>query len=190
MAAQVAKDIAQELLRPAAPPKMVEYAAETDPLAQLQVDAEEDAEDSLEDDEVACKAVQVARKTKVDLNKAQRRRTQQAAEAAKLVCDGLSVLDLPIESHTLYPNNWQALKKQRRDIDSLAVLQQQLDDEEQGRAAKRARRQANRHERGAEQPPKLGAVQFDPEPLHVLLSEEVDGSLRTVKAAPMVLRER
>lgn len=41
-----------------------------------------------------------------------------------------------------------------------------------------------------QQPPKLGPVPFVPERVHVALTEEVNGSLRTVKAAPMVLRER
>lgn len=84
----------------------------------------------------------------------------------------------------------QALKKQRRDIDALASLQEELDATEQTRAARRARLAANRRDRALQQPPKLGPVPFVPEPVHVMLTEEVNGTLRTVKAAPMVLRER
>ena len=84
----------------------------------------------------------------------------------------------------------QALKKQRRDIDALAILKEQLELTEQARAARRVRLAANRQHRAMQQPPKLGPVPFVPEPVHVMLSEEVNGSLRTVKAAPMVLRDR
>lgn len=45
-------------------------------------------------------------------------------------------------------------------------------------------------EKQAGAPPKLGKTPFAPEPVHVLLSEELHGSLRGLKPSAMLARDR
>lgn len=90
VAAEVAKDVQRVLEAPAAPPKRVDYVPETDELALLQVDAVTSDEEGTEGGEVAPSKVvsrrgEAGRKTQRDLNKAKRRRHQEALEVEKQV---------------------------------------------------------------------------------------------------------
>ena len=50
--------------------------------------------------------------------------------------------------------------------------------------------QIRKLEKQAEGPPRLGKTPFAHEPVHVLLSEELNGSLRSLKATSMLARDR
>lgn len=82
------------------------------------------------------------------------------------------------------------LKQSRRDLDSLHSLNISMDQLEQIQAARRARRQADVQERQAREPPKLGRLRFTPQPTQVLASEDVQGSLRTLRTVPVIAKDR
>lgn len=91
VADEVAKDVQRVLTAPAAPPKRVGYVPETDELALLQVDAvtsDEDEDDEEIDAVTATRRAEATRKTQRDLNKAKRRRAQEAMEEKKKVHTG------------------------------------------------------------------------------------------------------
>lgn len=191
VAVEMRKVVDAELAKKA-PPKVVDYQPETDELALLQVDADQDDEDEEDneeaddddDDEAAAagaaaeagggeadaavrRAVEVQRKTRQQLNKQLRRRQQEAEQAQK-----------------------KSLKRQRRDLDSLSALEVEVQQQEALQQAKKARRDTIKREKEASQPPRLGKQMFKPEPMQVLLSEEVNGSLRCLKPTPTIIRDR
>lgn len=69
-------------------------------------------------------------------------------------------------------------------------IQGELAEAEAEKEAARLRRQLDRAERQAAVPPKLGKQRFEPAPLQVLASDEVTGSLRRLKPAPMLAKDR
>src|SRR5689334_21570555 len=50
--------------------------------------------------------------------------------------------------------------------------------------------QAVKAEKAAAEPPRLGKLRFRPEPVQVLLTEEITGSLRQLKPTPTLARDR
>lgn len=50
--------------------------------------------------------------------------------------------------------------------------------------------QADVQERQAREPPKLGRLRFTPQPTQVLASEDVQGSLRTLRTVPVIAKDR
>lgn len=105
----------------------------------------------------------------------------------------------------------RALKKQRRDINELAVrfcrlfgpvllplthsvrpqpLAKEVSAEAEAASARAARRSAAAAHRSASGPSRLGKRRFVAEPIAVQLSEEVTGSLRQLAPVPTLLRDR
>ena len=107
------------------------------------------------------------RKTRKDRNREARRRAAEEAAAAAA-----------------------ALKRQRRELDSLPELAAQVVEAEAEAEARRVRRAADRAERAAQQPPRLGKLPFEPMPLQVLTSSEVSGSLRRLRPTAVLAKDR
>ncbi|KAL0021434.1 hypothetical protein WJX79_008815 [Trebouxia sp. C0005] len=84
----------------------------------------------------------------------------------------------------------RTLKAQRRDIDNVKHIQQQLQEEEADREEMRAAKAASKAEKAMHEPPRLGKVKFEAEPVQVLLSEEVSGSLRKLRPTATLTRDR
>ncbi|KAL3150284.1 nop53 (60S ribosomal biogenesis) [Trebouxia sp. C0010 RCD-2024] len=158
-------------MQPRSVPRFVDYQPETDELALLQVDAEPDSdEDGVRLHTAAAPAAAFStriKQTKRDQASRMRHRLQEVEERTR-----------------------RALKTQRRDIDNLRQLQLQVQAEEAVRAELRAAKAAARAEKATHQPPRLGKVKFEAEPVQVLLSEEVTGSLRKLKPTATLTRDR
>eukprot|EP00884_Botryococcus_braunii_P022467 jgi/Botrbrau1/8904/Bobra.0148s0019.1 len=147
-----------------------------DELELLQVDAEPDEEEGQEDeqadgsnDDAQAKGgkKELRRKLQADRNREERRRAaeQEAAER-------------------------KALKKQRRDIDHLKQLTAEMAVEDAEKEALLLRKKLNKLERLTQRPPRLGKHIFKPEPIQVLLTEEVEGSLRRLRACTTLAKSR
>lgn len=50
--------------------------------------------------------------------------------------------------------------------------------------------QADIQERQAQEPPKLGRLKFTPQPTQVLATDDVKGSLRTLRTVPVIAKDR
>lgn len=172
--------LSRKELEPKAPPRTVDYDVERDELAMLQtledpgeVDGEggerqqqqlqqggegggqqrEQEEDGEEEDEEGGAeaarrraAAQRDRKTKKDRNKEARKRAAEEVAAAAA-----------------------AVKRQRRELDALPSLVEEVKDIEAEVEERRARRAADRAERVAAAPPRLGKLPFEPMPLQARL---------------------
>ncbi|CAL5221260.1 g3419 [Coccomyxa viridis] len=176
VAAAVAEEMQKGLdveMRAKGPPKHVSWQPEVDPLLQLQEDAwvEEDTEDDAEADEASDGHIISARakgkKTAADRNRASRAKDQNTAVEAK-----------------------HKLKQQRRDLQNVKQLEQELADMDAEKEHRRQRRQAIKAQKALTQPPRLGKLKYEKAPVQVLLSSEVTGSLRKLKAAPMLAKDR
>mmetsp|Transcript_14530 Transcript_14530/g.31614 ORF Transcript_14530/g.31614 Transcript_14530/m.31614 type:complete len:445 (-) Transcript_14530:345-1679(-) len=173
------KKILRKELEPRAPPGEVEGAGPLDELEQLQVEAAADedeneiplsgAEDGEEEDAgaAAAKSSQLRKKTKKDRNKERRRQLQEQEQEER-----------------------QQLKKQRRDLEHLDQLQEDLQGEVAEKGMRQQRRKVVQAEKAATQPPRLGKHKFEPPSVQVLTSDELTGSLRQIKACPMLATDR
>ncbi|CAK0781566.1 hypothetical protein CVIRNUC_005407 [Coccomyxa viridis] len=175
VAAAVAEEIQKDInagMRGKGPPKHVSWQPEVDPLLQLQEDAwEEDDDGDAEEDLKAsgghAPARQKGKKTAADRNRAARAKEQDAAVGVK-----------------------QKLKQQRRDLQNMKLLEQELQDMEAEKTHRRQRRDAIKAEKALTEPPRLGKLKYEKAPVQVLLSSEITGSLRKLKAAPMLAKDR
>lgn len=161
-------------LEPTAPLAVVDYDPETDELDMLQVDAEEDESDAESSDEEEReedgKKGGQRKKTKKDRNREVRRRGEEA-ELAKRRKD----------------------KKQRQDLSELKKIKAEVEDTLTEREERLARRKADLAEKAANEPARLGKQKFEPMPLQVLTTEEIQegsGSLRKLKPTAMLAKER
>ena len=107
------------------------------------------------------------RKTKHEVNKKKRKREHLDEQAQR-----------------------KALKKQRRDIDSVDEIQKEIEEHEQRLHALKMRREITRKQRRKQQPARLGPVQYQAEPKHILSMSEAGSSLRQLKGSAAILRER
>eukprot|EP00892_Ulva_mutabilis_P004874 jgi/Ulvmu1/2759/UM014_0217.1 len=82
------------------------------------------------------------------------------------------------------------LKRARRELDSLPQLTGSLMVREELLAARKARLKADVEDRHAREPPKLGRLKFTPQPMQVLATDDVTGSLRTLKTVPLIAKDR
>lgn len=122
----------------------------------MQVDADPDEEEEEEEEKsgdgdgpiggVTAFKRAPEKKTRTQRNREKRRREAEAAVGAK-----------------------KSLKKQRRDLDCLKLLQRDIEQDETERTARAARRAADREEAARQGPPRLGRHKFEPAPLQVAL---------------------
>lgn len=86
----------------------------------------------------------------------------------------------------------ERIKKQKLkvDIQKLPEIVEGIKEDDDEKEIRRIRRVVSRVEKRALGPPKLGRHRFKPEPKQVLLSSEVTGSLRKLKAYPVLIRDR
>jgi len=173
------KKIYDKDLEPTAPLAVVDYDPETDELAILQVDAEEDEEeeeDSEDEEEILGrggsrgKTSLAKKKTHKDRNRAMRRRG---------------------EDEQLARNRKQ--KKQRHDLSQLHHITKDVDETLADRKERILRRHADQAERIATEPPRLGKQKYVPLPVQVMTTEELTetgGSLRKLKPTATLAMER
>ncbi|KAK9828774.1 hypothetical protein WJX72_002013 [[Myrmecia] bisecta] len=171
VAAEMSKLYKREL-EAEAPPAFVDYQPETDEMALLQTleeGAGEEGEEGDGDDAVPGEAAarRADKKNKAMRNKEARRRAAEVAEEER-----------------------RRLKRQRQDLANLHQLDADISSAETARQARLARRAVVKAERMASEPPRLGKQRFNAEPVQVLLSDEISGSLRKLKPAAALARDR
>lgn len=162
-------------LKPTAPLLQVDYAIEQDELELLLGDSQplpEAAENGSEDQGLRSKdySSKINRKTKRDRAKEIRRREEEAKLAEQ-----------------------RRHKAQRRDLSELKRLVSEVDSMLTDQELRRERRKADLEEKAASNPPRLSKHRFEPLPLQVLTTEEVEaagGSLRQIKPTPMLIKDR
>eukprot|EP00250_Pteridium_aquilinum_P015216 c22453_g1_i1 orf=418-1587(-) len=111
--------------------------------------------------------IKVKKLTRADLNKRKRRKEQMRAqeESAKRA-------------------------KLHKDLLRLNDIKEDIENEHEDREKEWIRRTVAKQEKQAQCPPRLGKLRYQPEPLQVLLSEEVTGSLRKLKGCYMLAKDR
>jgi len=155
--------------------KVFNHMPEVDELEALLVDAEDEDEDEIAGEAVAEGQAAVAvpgrrpqeKKTQADRNREKRRRDAEEELAAR-----------------------RSLKKQRRELDSVKQYHVEIARQEALQAANATRRAVTKREKELTEPPRLGKHKFQPANVQVLLSEEIDGSLRRVKGTPLLAKDR
>lgn len=174
VAAEMTKVYAREHMPKAK--KIFNHMPAVDELEALLVDADdEDEEVAAGGGAVAGEPLSVAvparrpqeKKTQADRNREKRRRDAEDDLAAK-----------------------RKLKKQRRELDSVKQYHEEISRQETLQAAHAARRAITKREKSLTEPPKLGKHRFQPANVQVLLSEEIDGSLRRLKGTPLLAKDR
>eukprot|EP00246_Nothoceros_aenigmaticus_P000412 TRINITY_DN1060_c0_g1_i1.p1 TRINITY_DN1060_c0_g1~~TRINITY_DN1060_c0_g1_i1.p1 ORF type:complete len:357 (+),score=77.04 TRINITY_DN1060_c0_g1_i1:153-1223(+) len=165
------RKILQKELQPTPVPRTVVGTKLTDEERFFVDTGLEEGEEEPEGEDVGLsadsRAVKVKKLTRVDLNKRKRKR-----EAAKLEAEKLHALNL------------------KKDILRVPELMEEMVNEDFDKEKRRIRRLVSRAERRAEAPPCLGKHKFVPEPVQVLTSDEVTGSLRKLKACYTLARDR
>jgi nucleolar protein 53 len=174
------KKIYDKDLEPTAPLALVDYDPETDELAMLQVDAENDAEEEEEDSEndedgtallkKGSKTGLAKKKTLKDRNRQMRRRVEDEDIARR-----------------------KKERKQRHDLTQLKTINKDVDETLADREERVRRRQADLAERNATEPPRLGKQKYVPLPVQVMTTEELaesGGSLRKLKPTATLAMER
>ena len=81
------------------------------------------------------------------------------------------------------------LKRKKTELERIKSYEKEIDREENERKSKKLRKEQAQRERRLELPRRLGRQKFEPEPVQVLLSDEVDGSLRRLKVRSTRLNE-
>ncbi|KVI09997.1 ribosome biogenesis protein NOP53 [Cynara cardunculus var. scolymus] len=81
-------------------------------------------------------------------------------------------------------------KEFSRDLDSLPDIIDEIAKEDEEKSKRHTRRVIAKQERLKSHPPRLGRRKFEPAPVQVLLSEEITGSLRKLKACCTLARDR
>lgn len=77
-----------------------------------------------------------------------------------------------------------------REIDSLPDILQEIAKEDEEKNKRHLRQVVAKQERLKSFPPRLGKHKFQPAPMQVLLSEEITGSLRKIKACSTLAKDR
>lgn len=141
----------------------------------IDADYEDDAnEEKIEEEDVTVtssasnlKSAKYKKLTKAELNRKARRKGVLKAEAERL----------------------KKLKLQK-DVQRLPQIMDLIQEEDLEKERRRIRRNVSKEEKRAQGPPRLGKHKFKPEPVQVLLTEEVTGSLRKLKGYPLLVRDR
>ena len=84
-------------------------------------------------------------------------------------------------------------RQQRRDLENLKHISEEVHVLEQNREERLKRRQADLEDLMNSEPPRLGKHKFTPMPIQVLTTEEIQesgGSLRKIKPTPILAKER
>ncbi|XP_028770355.1 ribosome biogenesis protein NOP53 [Neltuma alba] len=132
-------------------------------------DGSDDEEENLEneDTELEKRPTKTKRVTRVELNKRTRRKEQLRKEVEAKKLEQLS-----------------------KEIDGVQNIVQEIEKEDEEKHKKRLRRLVAKQERLKSRPPRLGKYKFEPEPVQVLLSEEITGSIRKIKACSTLVKDR
>lgn len=130
-------------------------------------DGEEEDENEEKAGDSMLKSAKYKKLTRADLNRKARRKAVLRVEAAKM-----------------------KKTKLQKDLQKLPLIVEGIKEEDNEKEIRRIRRTVSREEKRAQGPPRLGRHKFRPEPKQVLLSSEVTGSLRKLKAYPMLMRDR
>ncbi|XP_027110666.1 ribosome biogenesis protein NOP53-like isoform X2 [Coffea arabica] len=132
-------------------------------------DEENQSESVIEDGDMDPdkRALKAKRVTRVELNRRARRKEQLRAEAEAKKVEKLS-----------------------SEIDSLPDIIEEIEKEDAEKQKRHLRRAVAKQERLKSCPPRLGKHKFEPAPVQVLLSEEITGSLRKLKACCTLARDR
>ncbi|XP_071706858.1 ribosome biogenesis protein NOP53-like [Rutidosis leptorrhynchoides] len=177
----LAKAVADEMqkvyskeLRPAPVPLNVEGEA-IDEEDRYFLDAVNESDDDVEDNDVdenvdtdyEKRPFKTKRVTRVKLNKRARNKERLKLEAEAKKAKELS-----------------------KELDSLPDIIKEIAKEDEEKAKRHLRRVVAKQERLKSCPPRLGRRKFEPAPIQVLLSEEINGSLRKLKACPTLARDR
>ena len=171
------KKIYDKELQPTAPLALVDYDPHVDDeLDMLQVDAEEEEEEEEADEQeeeggvLRMQPRKKQKKTQKDRSKELRRKAEEQELQRR-----------------------RKEKKQRRDLSELKQINAGVEETLAEREARRTRRQADEEEKAASAPPRLGRHKFEPLPVQVLTTEELEeggGSLRRLKSTPVLAKER
>ncbi|XP_010554698.1 PREDICTED: uncharacterized protein At2g40430 isoform X2 [Tarenaya hassleriana] len=130
-------------------------------------DGEDDADDENKGTESEKRLLKTKRVTRVELNKRSRQKEQQKKESEEKKKTEIS-----------------------KEIDSLPSILQEIANEDEEKQKRHLRRVIAKQEILKTRPPRLGKHKFEPAPVQVLLSEEVTGSLRKLKACCTLARDR
>ncbi|KNA13427.1 hypothetical protein SOVF_117090 [Spinacia oleracea] len=130
-----------------------------------EMDEENQTEDQINEDEN--RKSKEKRITTVVKNKRIRRKEQQKAEAEA-----------------------KKIKDLSKEIDSIPDILQEIAKEDEEKKNRHLRRMVAKEERLKSGPPRLGKRKFEPAPSQVLLTEEITGSLRKLKACCTLARDR
>ncbi|GJP81719.1 hypothetical protein CLOP_g11856 [Closterium sp. NIES-67] len=175
------KESYQAALAPTPPQLLVTRAEEEEARMQEAADffltqAEEDDEEEEEEEEgedgdgntaAATKHKVPRRLTKADLNRRMRHRLVEAELEKR-----------------------RKLKRMRKDLDRLKDLKREMEEEREEAEKRRVRREIARLEFRMKRAPRLGRHKFKPEPMNVLTSDQVTGSLRQLKGSFTLVRDR
>ena len=175
VAAEMRKQYDREL-QPIAPPRVVDLQDyQEDELERLLVESEEEEEEeeSIEEEETAFEAARTSqpkRKTIKDRNRQSRhKQVEEEVERKRME------------------------KRQRRDLENLNQINSEVEQVLSDRELRAMRRHADLEELKKEQPPRIGKHKYDPLPIQVLTTEEINesgGSLRKIKPTPVLAKER
>ncbi|CAI9091816.1 OLC1v1026932C1 [Oldenlandia corymbosa var. corymbosa] len=148
-------------------------AVDEEDMLFLEADAGSDEEDQDEgvakdgDEDINQRVIKTKRVTRVELNRRARRKERlRAEEEAKQV------------------------KKLSSEIDSIPDILAEIEEEDAEKDKKHLRRVVAKQEMLKARPPRMGKYKFEPAPVQVLLSEEINGSLRKLKACATLARDR
>lgn len=82
------------------------------------------------------------------------------------------------------------IKELSKEIDSIPDILQEIAEEDEEKQKRHLRRMIAKEDRLKSGPPRLGKRKFEPAPTQVLLTEEITGSLRKLKACCTLARDR
>lgn len=127
-----------------------------------------DEDDTDEEEEVPCSSIRTARpKSQADRNRVARRKAAEKEQREK-----------------------EATKQLRRDIEQARDIDEHLAEEAARQALMAERREALRRDRETREPPRMGRTRFEDLPVQILATDQINGSLRKVKAFPALAMER
>ncbi|OIW05418.1 hypothetical protein TanjilG_23244 [Lupinus angustifolius] len=120
-----------------------------------------------EDDASEKRPIKTKRVTRVVFNKRTKRKEQLKKEAQA-----------------------KKLKELSKEIDSIPNIIQEIEEEDKEKSKRHLRRQVAKQERLKARPPRIGKYKFEPAPIQVLLSEEINGSIRKLKGCCTLIKDR
>ncbi|KAI3720976.1 hypothetical protein L2E82_31975 [Cichorium intybus] len=155
-------------LRPAPVPLTVPgEAIEEEDMYFLDADNESDDDDQNIDEDIEKRPFKTKRVTRVVQNKRARNKEKLKKEAEV-----------------------KKTKEFSKELDSLPDIINEIAKEDEEKSKRHERRVIAKQERLKSCPPRLGRHKFEPAPVQVLLSEEITGSLRKLKACCTLARDR